>query len=49
MAKSDFVPPDAVIVDPPRAGLDPLALHQIITLGPRSIIYISCNPLTQAE
>jgi len=40
--------PDAVIVDPPRAGLDPLALHHLKTLLPRQIIYISCNPLTQA-
>lgn len=49
MGKSGFARPDAVIVDPPRAGLDALALHQIKTLLPRSIIYISCNPLTQAE
>lgn len=47
--KGDFVRPDVVIVDPPRAGLDALALRQIKTLLPRSIIYISCNPLTQAE
>jgi 23S rRNA (uracil1939-C5)-methyltransferase len=49
MARPDFVRPDAVIVDPPRAGLDPLALHHLKTLLPRSILYISCNPLTQAE
>lgn len=41
--------PDAVIVDPPRAGLDALALHHLKTLRPKTIIYISCNPLTQAE
>jgi 23S rRNA (uracil1939-C5)-methyltransferase len=44
-----FRRPDVVIVDPPRAGLDPLALHQIRTLSPRALIYVSCNPLTQAE
>jgi 23S rRNA (uracil1939-C5)-methyltransferase len=41
--------PDAVILDPPRAGLDPLALHHLRTLQPKVIIYVSCNPTTQAE
>lgn len=49
MSEPGFVRPDAVIVDPPRAGLDPLALHHLKTLKPQSIIYISCNPLTQVE
>lgn len=41
--------PDVVLVDPPRAGLDPLALHHLKGLLPKKIIYISCNPLTQAS
>ena len=41
--------PDAVIVDPPRAGLDPQAIQQLIRLSPKKILYIACNPLTQAE
>lgn len=41
--------PDAVIVDPPRAGLDPLAMSHLQRLKPRFLLYISCNPLTQAE
>jgi len=49
MSQEDFVRPDAVIVDPPRAGLDPLALHHLKTLLPKKIVYISCNPYTQAE
>jgi 23S rRNA (uracil1939-C5)-methyltransferase len=49
MGEPDFTRPDAVIVDPPRAGLDPLALHHLKVLLPKTIIYISCNPLTQAE
>jgi 23S rRNA (uracil1939-C5)-methyltransferase len=49
MGEPDFVRPDAVIVDPPRAGLDDLALHHLKTLLPKTIVYISCNPLTQAE
>lgn len=49
MGDKEFVRPDAVIVDPPRAGLDSLALHHLRTLAPKAILYISCNPLTQAE
>jgi len=40
--------PDLVVVDPPRAGLDPLALQHLLRLQPRQILYISCNPLSQA-
>src|SRR5690606_16138350 len=49
MGESSFQRPDAVIVDPPRAGLDDLAIHHLKTLLPKTIVYISCNPLTQAE
>lgn len=49
LAEPHFIPPDAVIVDPPRAGLDPLALHHLKTLKAKAILYISCNPLTQAD
>jgi 23S rRNA (uracil1939-C5)-methyltransferase len=40
--------PDVLILDPPRAGLDPAAIKHIQTLLPKQIVYISCNPLTQA-
>jgi 23S rRNA (uracil1939-C5)-methyltransferase len=49
MAEPGFIRPDAVIVDPPRAGLDPLALHHLKTLRPQTIVYVSCNPATQAD
>lgn len=49
MASKEFLAPEVVIVDPPRAGLDPLALHHIKTLKPKGILYISCNPVTQRE
>jgi 23S rRNA (uracil1939-C5)-methyltransferase len=49
MSEPHFIPPDAVIVDPPRAGLDPLALQLLKKILPKTIVYISCNPLTQAE
>lgn len=48
MGDPAFVCPDAVIVDPPRVGLDPLALHHLKNIFPKTIVYISCNPLTQA-
>jgi 23S rRNA (uracil1939-C5)-methyltransferase len=48
-AQERFPPPDLVMVDPPRAGLDAAALKHIIQLRPPKILYISCNPATQAE
>ncbi len=40
--------PDVVIVDPPRAGLQK-AVEQISLLKPKRLVYVSCNPRTQAE
>ncbi|MBS0621106.1 MAG: 23S rRNA (uracil(1939)-C(5))-methyltransferase RlmD [Verrucomicrobia bacterium] len=40
---------DLVIVDPPRAGLDPTALGHLKRLNAEEILYISCNPETQVE
>lgn len=40
--------PDVVIVDPPRAGLGPKAVEQVLKLSPNEIVYVSCNPKTQA-
>ena len=41
--------PDLAIVDPPRAGLNPKFVKQLIGLKPPSIVYVSCNPSTQAR
>ncbi|MFI5334906.1 MAG: hypothetical protein ACHQT8_07095, partial [Chlamydiales bacterium] len=41
--------PDLLIVDPPRCGLQSEAIVQILKLAPKEILYISCNPETQAE
>ena len=41
--------PDAVIVDPPRAGLRPGMVDALISLKPENIIYVSCNPFTLAR
>lgn len=40
--------PDAVVLDPPRAGLSPLALTHLEKIAPKIIVYVSCNPETQA-
>jgi len=41
--------PDVVIVDPPRAGLEGGVAEVVPTLGAEYIIYVSCNPATQAR
>jgi 23S rRNA (uracil1939-C5)-methyltransferase len=41
--------PDVVIVDPPRAGLHPKVLGRMSELRPDRIVYVSCNPQTQAR
>ena len=40
---------ELVIVDPPRSGLGPKACQHLGALAPQKIIYISCNPDTQAD
>ncbi|HEX8297787.1 MAG TPA: 23S rRNA (uracil(1939)-C(5))-methyltransferase RlmD, partial [Rubricoccaceae bacterium] len=41
--------PDVLIVDPPRAGMHPKVVDQIADLRPERIVYVSCNPKTQAD
>jgi len=40
---------DAIVLDPPRAGVDARALDLIDTLGARRIVYVSCEPSTLAR
>ncbi|MFM8337120.1 MAG: class I SAM-dependent RNA methyltransferase [Opitutaceae bacterium] len=43
-----FVPADtAVVIDPPRKGCDEAFLEQLLAFGPRSVVYVSCDPATQ--
>ncbi len=46
--RPDFIPPDLIVVDPPRVGLDSAALEHLKSLRPEEILYVSCNPETQA-
>jgi 23S rRNA (uracil1939-C5)-methyltransferase len=41
--------PDAVVVDPPRAGMDAPALDALIKVQPKQIVYVSCDPATLAR
>lgn len=38
--------PDLIILDPPRAGIHPQALQDVISFGAERIVYVSCNPKT---
>ena len=38
-----------IILDPPRAGIAPKTLQKVIDLEAKNIVYISCNPSTQAR
>ena len=38
-----------LILDPPRAGLHPKTLKEVLKINPKKIIYASCNPTTQAR
>lgn len=40
---------DTIILDPPRAGIIPKALQRVIELNAKRIVYVSCNPATQAR
>ena len=40
---------DVVFMDPPRAGSDEPFLQSVIALSPKKVVYISCNPETQAR
>ena len=41
--------PDLILLDPPRSGLHPKIASNLHLLGADKIIYVSCNPMTQAR
>ena len=41
--------PDVIIADPPRSGMNPKTVNDLISLKSNRIVYISCNPTTQAR
>ena len=41
--------PDVIITDPPRAGMHQDVIQTILRAAPKRIVYVSCNPATQAR
>jgi 23S rRNA (uracil1939-C5)-methyltransferase len=41
--------PDVIITDPPRAGMHQNVIEEILKVCPEKIVYVSCNPATQAR
>ena len=41
--------PEVIITDPPRAGMHPDVVSTILRAAPDVIVYVSCNPATQAR
>ncbi|MCV9387254.1 23S rRNA (uracil(1939)-C(5))-methyltransferase RlmD [Reichenbachiella ulvae] len=41
--------PDVIITDPPRAGMHEDVVNMILKLSPKKVVYVSCNPATQAR
>lgn len=41
--------PDVIITDPPRAGMHENVVNMILKLSPKKVVYVSCNPATQAR
>ncbi len=46
---ADHGRPDVIITDPPRAGMHPDVVKTILRAAPKRIVYVSCNPATQAR
>lgn len=53
MINDDFVrkygKPEVIITDPPRAGMHPKVVEMLNRIKPKKLVYVSCNPATQAR
>ena len=49
LVEKQKIEPDVVFLDPPRKGSDEKTLQTLLTIRPKKIIYISCNPATLAR
>ena len=41
--------PGVMIIDPPRSGMHKTTVNDVLKLNPEKIVYVSCNPATQAR
>jgi len=41
--------PEVIFIDPPRAGIHPKLVQTLLEIEPKKIVYVSCNPVTQAR
>ena len=47
---TDYITPDCIVIlDPPRAGCDKKLIDKLLEVQPKKIVYLSCNPVTQAR
>lgn len=47
--KKDQIYADVIVVDPPRKGCDQSLLDTIVTMAPKRVVYVSCDPATLAR
>jgi len=46
---SELPKPNVMVIDPPRSGMHPKTVQQVLEQSPERIVYVSCNPSTQVR